>query len=95
MRWRDVWIGAAVTSLLFVVGKSVISWYLRTSDVAGGWDSAAGSVVAVLVWVYYTSLIVLFGAEVTQVWANQFGHGARPEKGAVRTVRGKQHLRDS
>jgi membrane protein len=95
MRWRDVWIGAAVTSLLFVVGKWVISWYLRTADIAGGWDSAAASVVAVLVWVYYSSLIVLFGAEVTQVWANQFGRGARPEAGAVRTVRGKQHLRDS
>lgn len=94
MEWRDVWIGAAVTSLSFVVGKSVISWYLQSAGVAGGWDSAATSVVAVLVWVYYSSLIVLFGAEVTQVWANRFGRGAHPEEGAVRTVRGKEHVRD-
>jgi membrane protein len=91
--WRDLFLGAAITALLFVVGKTLIAWYLQNSDVGSGWGSAASSMVAVLVWVYYSSLIVLFGAELTQVWANEFGRGIEPAKGAVRIVEEKRHIR--
>ncbi len=82
MSWRDVWIGAAVTAGLFVVGKTGLGWYLKSADVGSGWGNAAASLVALLVWVYYSSLIVLFGAEVTQVWATEYGQGIQPAAGA-------------
>lgn len=94
MKWRDVLKGAVITSLLFLVGRLVLSWYLRTTDVASGWDQAARSVVVVLVWMYYTSLIVLYGAEVTQAWMNRNGVEIQPEEGAVRTIRKKERVRD-
>jgi len=83
MAWRDVWIGAAVTALLFVIGKALIGVYLQHTDLSSSWGSAAASMIGVLVWVYYSSLILLFGAEVTQVWASRFGEGIRPAKGAI------------
>ena len=92
--WRDLFLGSAVTALLFVIGKSLIAWYLRNSHIGSGWGSAASSMVAVLVWVYYSSLIVLFGAELTQVWASRFGRGIRPSEGAVRIIEEKRHLRE-
>lgn len=85
IQWRDVWVGAAVTALLFVIGKAVIGWYLATAHVGEDWGSSAVSVIGALVWVYYSSLIVLFGAELTQVWANRHGEGVVPVNGAVRT----------
>jgi membrane protein len=94
MAWRDTWLGAAITALLFVVGKAIIAWYLRQASFGSSWGSAAGSVVAILAWLYYTSLIVLFGAELTQVWARRYGGGIRPENGAVRAVREKKHVRE-
>jgi membrane protein len=66
--WEDVWIGAAVTSLLFLVGKYLIGLYLAKGSVASAYG-AAGSLVVVLVWVYYASQILLFGAQFTQVFA--------------------------
>ena len=66
MRWADMWFGAFLTALLFVIGKSVLGWYLQNSQIGSAWGSAAASMIAILVWVYYTSLIVLFGAELTQ-----------------------------
>ena len=83
MSWSDMWLGAAFTALLFVIGKSLIGWYLQHSDLGSGWGSAAASMIGVLVWMYYSSLILLFGAELTQVWASQVGRGIRPEPGAV------------
>ncbi len=70
--WRDVWIGAGITSLLFVVGQFLIGLYLgRISGPYGG----AGSLVVVLLWTYYSGLILFYGAEITQVFANE--HGSR------------------
>jgi membrane protein len=73
--WRDVWIGAAVTSLLFTAGKFLLGWYLGRSTTITAYG-AAGSVVLVLLWVYYSAQILFFGAEVTKVYASRFG--ARP-----------------
>lgn len=70
--WHDVWIGAAVTSLLFVLGKFLIGLYLGKSDMTSSFG-AAGSMVLVMVWVYYSAQIFLFGAEFTWVYANLYG----------------------
>ncbi len=70
--WRDVWIGAAITSALFTVGKLAIGLYLGKSNVGSAYG-AAGSLVIVLVWVYYSAQILLYGAEFTQVYANRRG----------------------
>lgn len=70
--WRDVWVGAALTSFLFSVGKFLIGMYLGKTDVASAYGSA-GSLVILLVWVYYSSQILLYGAEFTAVYANRYG----------------------
>jgi membrane protein len=80
--WRDVWVGAGVTSLLFVAGKSLIGLYLGKSSI-GSVYGAAGSLVVILVWVYYSSQIVIFGAEFTKVWARRRGGGAVVDPSAV------------
>ena len=72
--WRDVWLGAAVTSLLFSLGKFAIGLYLGRSTVASSYG-AAGSLAVVLVWVYYSAQILFLGAEFTQVYARS--HGSR------------------
>ncbi len=78
--WRDVWVGAAVTAFLFVVGKFLIGFYLGRSN-PGEAFGAAGSLAVMLVWIYYSSMILLFGAEFTQAWAEQRGGGIAPERG--------------
>jgi len=80
--WRDVWLGAAVTSLLFTVGKFVIGFYLGKSAVASAYG-AAGSLVIIVVWVYYTAQILLLGAEFTKVWTKRRGSGFVPAITAV------------
>lgn len=80
--WRDVWLGAAVTSVLFNVGKLLIGWYLGTSG-AGSAFGAAGSLIVLLLWVYYSAQIFLLGAEFTKVYANRYGSRLLPEEGAV------------
>jgi Predicted membrane protein len=70
--WRDVWVGAGLTSLLFTIGKFAIGMYLGKADVGSAYG-AAGSLVILLVWVYYSSQILLFGAEFTSVYANRYG----------------------
>jgi membrane protein len=70
--WRDVWMGAFVTSLLFSLGKTLIGLYLGNSAV-GSTFGAAGSLVLLLLWIYYSAQILFFGAEFTQVYANQYG----------------------
>ena len=70
--WRDVWIGAGLTSLLFTIGKFAIGMYLGKADVGSAYG-AAGSLVILLVWVYYSSQILLYGAELTSVYANRYG----------------------
>lgn len=81
IEWRDVWIGAALTSLLFTVGKFLIGFYLGTSGTTSTFG-AAGSLITVLLWVYYSSLIMFLGAELTQVYARQYGSGVVPAENA-------------
>src|SRR5213079_498404 len=70
--WHDVWIGAAVTAFLFAIGKFAIGLYLGKSSVASSFG-AAGSLVVLMVWVYYSAQIFLFGAEFTWVYAHELG----------------------
>lgn len=75
--WRDVWVGAALTAVLFTIGKFAIGLYLGKSNVGSSYG-AAGSLVLVLVWVYYSVQILLYGAEFTQVYANWMGERIHP-----------------
>jgi membrane protein len=75
--WRDVWVGAALTAALFTIGKFALGVYLGKSNVATGYG-AAGSLVLVLLWVYYSAQILLYGAEFTQVYANLAGERIVP-----------------
>jgi membrane protein len=83
--WPDVWVGAFTTALLFVIGKFAIGLYLGRSN-PGEAFGAAGSLAVLLLWIYYSGLILLFGAEFTQRWAEGRGKGIEPEEGAVRVV---------
>ena len=80
--WKDVWIGAAVTAVLFVIGKVLIGLYLGNSSVASTYG-AAGSLVILLLWIYYSTQILFFGAEITQVYATRYGSGIVPDEHAV------------
>jgi membrane protein len=80
--WRDSWFGAFVTALLFVVGKHLIGFYLGQTTVASSFG-AAGSVVIFMIWVYYAALILLFGAEITQVVAARRGTAVEPSEHAT------------
>jgi membrane protein len=77
IQWNDVWIGAALTSILFTIGKYLIGLYLGSSGVSSAYG-AAGSLVTVLLWVYYSSLIFLLGGEFTQGYATTYGSGIAP-----------------
>jgi len=84
--WKDVGVGAAVTSLLFSIGKFLIGLYLGRTAVASMYG-AAGSFVILLFWVYYSALICFFGAEFTQVYARRYGSQIRPQDHAFRVGR--------
>jgi len=75
--WRDVWIGAILTSLLFTIGKLLIGLYLGKSGMASAYGTA-GSLVVLIVWVYYSAQIMFFGAELAHVYAQR--HGSRSRK---------------
>jgi membrane protein len=81
MPWKDVWVGAAITSLLFSVGKLGLGMYLAKNTTANAFG-AAGSLVVVLLWVYYSAQILFFGAEITQVYAKQRGSKVVPTRHA-------------
>lgn len=80
--WRDVWIGAAVTAVLFALGRAMMGLYLRHSDVGSAYG-AAGSLVVLLLWVYYSSMIMFLGAEFTEVYAAMGGRRISPSAHAV------------
>jgi len=76
LTWRDVWMGAIVTAILFTAGKFAIGYYIGKSGVASAYG-AAGSIVTILLWIYYSSLILLFGAEFTKAYAKSRGSRAQ------------------
>jgi membrane protein len=82
IRWRDSFIGACFTSVLFLIGKYVISIYLTKTSVTTAYGAAA-SLVIILLWVYYSSIILYFGAEFTKVYALHYGGGIVPDDIAV------------
>jgi len=84
IRWKDVMVGAAITTILFLVGRYAMQLYFSYSSPGAQLGSAAASFAVLLVWVYYTAMIVLLGAEATQVYAVRYGDGVRPEKHAVK-----------
>jgi membrane protein len=85
--WRDVAVGAVATAALFVGGKFALSIYLGHSD-PGSAFGAAGSLALLLVWIYYSAIIVFLGAEFTQAWARTRGREIEPEAGTVRIIEG-------
>jgi membrane protein len=82
--WRDVWIGATVTAVLFLLGKFLIGLYIGRASVGSAFG-AAGSLAVLLVWVYYTAQIMLLGAEFTRLFANRMGNKVRPSPAAIET----------
>jgi membrane protein len=85
IQWRDVWVGAFMTAILFGIGKWLLGFYLG-SGAAGSAYGAASSLITLLLWVYYSSQILLFGAEFTQVYADRAGRGVEPAEYAVRVI---------
>ena len=84
IKWKDVWAGAITTSILFMIGKFAISFYISKSDV-GSTYGAAGSLVILLVWIYYSSIILYFGAVFTKAYAKKYGSSIKPNEYAVTT----------
>jgi membrane protein len=84
VKWRDVWTGALVTAILFVIAKFALGLYFGKSD-PGSTYGAAGSIILIMLWVSYAGMILLYGAEFTQVYATRHGGAIRPTPGAVST----------
>lgn len=82
VQWHDVWVGAILTSLLFGIGRFALGMYLGKSGVSSAYG-AAGSLVLILLWIYYAAQILFFGAEFTQVYANKFGSKVKPSPHAI------------
>ena len=89
--WRSALIGGVATGLLFVVGKSLFGLYIGKSN-PGEAYGAAGSLIVMLLWIYYSALIVLFGAEFTEGWAEERGEGVEPAPGAIRVRQEKRRI---
>jgi membrane protein len=94
IRWRDVLVGALFTAVAFTLGKFGLGLYLGNFDVARDFG-AAGSLAVIMLWVYYVSVILLLGAEFTQVWARTHGNPVRPERGSIRYSRERLTFGDS
>ena len=90
LEWRQVWVGAGATAVLFTAGKLLIGLYLGKSAAASAYG-AAGSLVIIVLWIYYASIIFLLGAEFTSIWALAHGH-VSPEPGAVRFVEKEERV---
>jgi membrane protein len=91
IHWRDAFIGASFTGVLFLIGKFLISYYVAGAKV-GNTYGAAASVIIILLWVYYSGIILYFGAEFTKVWALNRGHGIKPNDTAVFIL--KRHVKE-
>lgn len=91
VRWKDAYVGACFTGVLFMIGKFAIGYYLATSNVSVTFGAAA-SVIIILLWVYYTSIILFFGAEFTKVYTLNFGAGIIPDDTAVFII--KQEVKE-
>ena len=83
IQWRDVWIGAGMTAIFFAIGKWALGLYLGSGSAASAYG-AASSLITLLLWIYYSSQILLFGAEFTQVYACRAGRGIAPDEHAIR-----------
>jgi membrane protein len=81
IRWRSVYVGAFLTSLLFALGQFGLSMYFQLSEPASVYGAAA-SIILILIWTSYVAMIILFGAEFTKQWAIKFGHGIKPKESA-------------
>ena len=86
LQWKDVWVGAAVTAVLFSIGKLVIGLYLGNGAI-GSTFGTASSLVIIMLWAFYSSQIVLFGAEFTRLYAMRFGANILPSSNAVRIAK--------
>lgn len=91
IRWKDAYAGAAFTAFLFLIGKFLIGFYLGKSNVGDAFGTAA-SLVILLVWVYYSSIILFFGAEFTKVYTMNLGGGIKPDETAVFII--KQEVKE-
>jgi membrane protein len=89
--WRDVWVGATLTAVLFVLGKYVLALYLG-SGAAGSAYGAASSLITLLLWTYYAAQILLFGAEFTQIYANTYGSLVEPKEHAIKVERTEREI---
>jgi len=91
IRWRNVWLGAAITAILFTIGKTLIGIYLGQAEV-GSTFGAAGSLAVLMIWIYYSSQILFLGAEFTQVFTKRSGVRPPPDENALKVKRSKQVL---
>src|SRR5205807_9474808 len=82
IEWRDVWIGGGLTALFFLIGKWALGFYLGSGAAASAYG-AASSLITLLLWIYYSAQILLFGAEFTQVYARKFGGRVEPDDYAI------------
>lgn len=91
IRWRNVWLGAALTAILFTIGKTLIGIYLGQAEVGSNFG-AAGSLAVLMIWIYYSSQILFLGAEFTQVFTKRSGVRPPPDENALKVKRSKQVL---
>ena len=82
IKWKSVWVGAFLTAFLFEIGKFGLSIYFGTAEPESVYG-AAGSIILILIWISYVSMILFFGAEFTRTWAVTFGHGVKPKDNAI------------
>ncbi|MFP4472120.1 MAG: YihY/virulence factor BrkB family protein [Bacteroidales bacterium] len=89
--WRSVWVGALITSVLFALGKEILSYYFSEAS-PGSTYGAAGSIIIILLWVSYSCLILFFGAEFTWVYARRYGHKIQPKSHARYLKKGESNV---
>jgi membrane protein len=94
IKWKSVWIGALITALLFEIGKFGLGLYFGKADPASGYG-AAGSLILILLWTSYSSMIVFFGAEFTKVYSDMHFGEAPPSENAVKIKKVKKILENN